>query len=335
MNETMQNKMALRWWAVAVAVLAVMIWPGWQTQAAYAAGEIKSATDYTVPQMPADRPMTALPMNIVRTSDLMGTTITNMQGEKIGRVHDIVLTPDQSGISYVAIASGGVLGIGERLYAVPWTAVSVAPNGKLLTTMIGKKEFDKESSFNRLAWPDEGFTRWSQTPYWTDTNVSFKPGDPAFRLRLVSQITRLDAGNRQGQFLGSLSNLCIDKGSGEVVYGIVSWTKSPLAQTKLAAVPWNAVVLQNEPLVAGINIDKSVVESVAFNSSTWPNLGSMSYAQSLAMAFGEEPYQVYGYASPQGRERNKSMELESKFPLPKGRSPEPQEPVYPGGDAGY
>lgn len=38
----------------------------------------------------------------------------------IGRVARIVIHPASGRISHVLIASGGVLGIGERLWSVPW-----------------------------------------------------------------------------------------------------------------------------------------------------------------------------------------------------------------------
>jgi sporulation protein YlmC with PRC-barrel domain len=57
-----------------------------------------------------------------RASRIIGTDVRNAQGEKIGDIKDLVL--DAQGRATVAIVStGGFLGIGDRLHAVPWDSL--------------------------------------------------------------------------------------------------------------------------------------------------------------------------------------------------------------------
>ena len=55
-----------------------------------------------------------------RASKIIGTEVRNADGKKIGTVKDLVIDDPQSGrISQVVIAVGGVLGVGDKLFAVP------------------------------------------------------------------------------------------------------------------------------------------------------------------------------------------------------------------------
>lgn len=57
-----------------------------------------------------------------RASDLIGMSIKNKAGEDLGSLQDLVFDPKTGGIRYAALARGGILGIGEKLVAVPWNA---------------------------------------------------------------------------------------------------------------------------------------------------------------------------------------------------------------------
>src|SRR4030042_2358131 len=58
-----------------------------------------------------------------RASNLIGSKVVSPQGRTLGTIYDIVLTPDYSTASYVAVSRGGLFGIGNNLYAVPWSAI--------------------------------------------------------------------------------------------------------------------------------------------------------------------------------------------------------------------
>ena len=49
-------------------------------------------------------------MKLVKAGALIGKTVKNPQGESLGVVHDIVLTPNHQQSSYIALSSGGIFG---------------------------------------------------------------------------------------------------------------------------------------------------------------------------------------------------------------------------------
>ncbi|MGH8588305.1 MAG: PRC-barrel domain-containing protein, partial [Gammaproteobacteria bacterium] len=60
-----------------------------------------------------------------RAKAVIGMDVKNSQGEALGKIHDLVLNFDDGDIAYVVISSGGLLGIGDTLHAVPWKALSL------------------------------------------------------------------------------------------------------------------------------------------------------------------------------------------------------------------
>ncbi len=58
----------------------------------------------------------------IRTSQVIGMTVRNMDGKDIGTVNDIVLNAATGRVRYAAVSYGGFLGMGDKLFAVPWQA---------------------------------------------------------------------------------------------------------------------------------------------------------------------------------------------------------------------
>lgn len=57
-----------------------------------------------------------------RGSKLIGSKVKDAAGKDIGKIEDLIF--DRGGqVSYAVLSFGGLLGVGERLYAVPWSAM--------------------------------------------------------------------------------------------------------------------------------------------------------------------------------------------------------------------
>ncbi|MES2294845.1 MAG: PRC-barrel domain-containing protein [Pseudomonadota bacterium] len=57
----------------------------------------------------------------ILASKVKGTAVYNDTGDKIGTVEDVVLDKTSNRIMFAALGFGGVLGIGEKYYPVPWS----------------------------------------------------------------------------------------------------------------------------------------------------------------------------------------------------------------------
>lgn len=57
----------------------------------------------------------------ILASKVKGTSVYNNAGEKIGTVEDVVLDKLSNQIMFAALGFGGLMGIGEKYYPVPWS----------------------------------------------------------------------------------------------------------------------------------------------------------------------------------------------------------------------
>jgi len=57
----------------------------------------------------------------ILASKVKGTTVYDSAGDKVGHVEDVVLDKQSDRIMFAALGSGGVLGIGEKFFPVPWS----------------------------------------------------------------------------------------------------------------------------------------------------------------------------------------------------------------------
>ena len=61
----------------------------------------------------------------VRVSRLIGMNIRNSAGKTIGEINDLVLDAKTGRVRYAAVTYGGFLGIGNKMFAVPFEAFKI------------------------------------------------------------------------------------------------------------------------------------------------------------------------------------------------------------------
>ena len=99
----------------------------------------------------------------IPSKKLVGANIENAAGEKIGDIEDVVIDLDSGKVAYVAMGVGGVLGMGERLFAVPFSEFKLnhdRSNNLVLALDISKDRLEKAPGFDKNHWPDFASQDW-------------------------------------------------------------------------------------------------------------------------------------------------------------------------------
>jgi sporulation protein YlmC with PRC-barrel domain len=60
----------------------------------------------------------------IRASKVIGTTVKDNTGHKVGEVEDVVLDKQSNSILFGVVSFGGVLGMGEKYHPIPWAALN-------------------------------------------------------------------------------------------------------------------------------------------------------------------------------------------------------------------
>lgn len=66
--------------------------------------------------------------NAILASRVKGTSVYNTAGDKIGHVEDVILDKTSDHIMFAALGFGGVMGMGEKYYPVPWSVLDYSPD---------------------------------------------------------------------------------------------------------------------------------------------------------------------------------------------------------------
>lgn len=59
----------------------------------------------------------------IRARKVIGTSVKDHSGSKIGEVEDIVLDKLSNNVMFAIVGFGGFLGMGEKFHPVPWAAL--------------------------------------------------------------------------------------------------------------------------------------------------------------------------------------------------------------------
>lgn len=94
-----------------------------------------------------------------KTSEIVGKSVKNLEGEELGQIEEFVIgTTEEFG--YTVLSFGGFLGVGEKLFAVPWNTSAHRPDGVHLTLDIQSQKLEKALGFNKNDRPDMKDEKW-------------------------------------------------------------------------------------------------------------------------------------------------------------------------------
>ena len=84
----------------------------------------------------------------ILASKVKGTAVYNTAGDKIGHVEDVVLDKQSDHIMFAALGFGGMLGVGEKYYPVPWSVLDYNPDKGGYVVPMSKATLEKAPAYN-------------------------------------------------------------------------------------------------------------------------------------------------------------------------------------------
>ncbi|WP_317201661.1 PRC-barrel domain-containing protein [Janthinobacterium sp.] len=92
---------------------------------------------------------------------LIGDHVYNLKDERLGEIKEIMLDMRSGKVAYAVMSHGGVFTIGEKLFAVPWQALTLDTVNKRFTLNLDKDRLDSAPGFDSDNWPDMADQAWS------------------------------------------------------------------------------------------------------------------------------------------------------------------------------
>lgn len=102
-----------------------------------------------------------MPSNVIAAKKVQGTPVTNPQGENLGEIEDVVIDKLDGRVRYAVLSFGGFLGLGDKLFALPWEVLDYNENQGAYVINVDRDTLQNAPGFQEDQWPDMADPTWS------------------------------------------------------------------------------------------------------------------------------------------------------------------------------
>lgn len=120
-----------------------------------AQGMLGSSTALETVQGPGPR--------ILAADSLTGEKVVNQRGDRLGEITHIMLDVQRGCIAYAVLSFGGLLGLGDKLFAVPWESLALDLDNRWFVLNIEEERLRDAPGFDKDHWPSMADPQWAST----------------------------------------------------------------------------------------------------------------------------------------------------------------------------
>jgi len=99
---------------------------------------------------------------IMGADTLIGNDVYNQKDESLGDIKEIMLDMRTGKVGYAVLSFGGFLGMGGKLFAVPWNALKLDTEKKRFVLNVAKDRLKDAPGFDKDHWPDMADQSWAK-----------------------------------------------------------------------------------------------------------------------------------------------------------------------------
>jgi sporulation protein YlmC with PRC-barrel domain len=264
----------------------------------------------------AHSPTVELGSPVFRASQLKGIRVENRAGEEVGKIYDLVIDPRSGKTAYIALSVGGFLGMGDKLFAIPYDVFTfvpgelapnhnsnqandiphgeknpaITPAGKFTDVIavldISKEALQKAEGFDQKMWPNMVDASWrtaNDKAYQSLPRRTLnRSGEPvATEVARASEWIGTKVVNAQNETVGEIDDLMVDDADGHVRYAALSVGGFLGLGAKLFAIPMSAFTISkdaNGKETVQLPVTKESFKGIdGFDKDHWPNLADKSW----------------------------------------------------------
>jgi sporulation protein YlmC with PRC-barrel domain len=111
---------------------------------------------------------------ILSASAMIGDEVRNVEGEDLGNVEELMIDVESGCIAFAVLSFGGFMGVSDKLFAIPWDALTLDREEKVFILDIDTETLQNAPGFDKNRWPDMSDRNWGRNvysyygfaPYW-------------------------------------------------------------------------------------------------------------------------------------------------------------------------
>lgn len=117
-------------------------------------------------------------------STIKGDKVINTEGEDLGKIEELMIDLYDGRIAYAVLSFGGFLGLDNKLFAIPWGALSLRVDEHAFVLNVHKEVLEKAEGFDKNNWPltnrewlSSMYSYYGYQPYWRTEMLENRPGN--------------------------------------------------------------------------------------------------------------------------------------------------------------
>jgi sporulation protein YlmC with PRC-barrel domain len=281
------------------AILVACLWP----LASSADDKPKVKVDVEISAVPAGA---TLP--VYRVHQIVGMEVHDASEKKIGKIEDLVVELNSGEVRYAALSFGGFAGLGNKLFAIPLSALAFEHNdadnreSHFVLDMPAEK-FKAAPGFDKENWPDFADRNWSAEidKYYNDVKAARKSPSRSEKRKgnvgtsTVYRATKIDGvkvKNDADETLGKVEDLVVDMRHSDIRYAALSFGGFLGLGDKLFAIPWNGMTVHADSKGAVhliLHVSKERLKNApGFDKKHWPDVGDPRWSTEIDRHYQDE-----------------------------------------------
>jgi sporulation protein YlmC with PRC-barrel domain len=115
---------------------------------------------------------------LMSAHSLRSEDVYNRNSEELGTVKEIMIDMRSGKVAYAVMSFGGFLGVGSKLFAVPWQALTLDTENQRFILNIDKEQLEDAPGFDKDHWPDMADPKWAEaihSYYGVDSRYQSNP----------------------------------------------------------------------------------------------------------------------------------------------------------------
>lgn len=112
--------------------------------------------------------------NVLSTTAVIGDSVVNRTGENLGKIEELMLDLEKGRVAYAVLSFGGILGLGEKMFAIPFEALKLDASREHFTLDVDKNRMQSAPGFDKnnppqasdRTWGAEVYKFYGYKPYW-------------------------------------------------------------------------------------------------------------------------------------------------------------------------
>ncbi len=99
--------------------------------------------------------------SLMGADTLLGNDVCNKDGEDLGDIKEFMIDMATGKVAYAVLSFGGLLGMGDKLFAVPWAALTLDTENHRFTLKVPKVALNDAPGFDKAHWPSMSDQTWA------------------------------------------------------------------------------------------------------------------------------------------------------------------------------